>query len=219
VNIPKKYGGQLDFEFGGYPILDPALKEVTEFQGQHTDFPHGPMFWINGDEGKKAAIAVGSVNEKERREKVATIYTKNTQRDVMNLDDTAVTNGQPKASEKVPGTGSEFLAVPNATAAAASVPAEPTSQETSQGQENGVAPIVALEAGGEAVPQVQQGEVVPATRPEPVNFVTASEGIQTLSLKENDSTSEPSANGAHETATANLLDPAINVTGPTEDTH
>lgn len=69
ANIPKKYGGELDFEFGQMPVLDPALKELIAWEDSYTDFPHGPLFWH--DRGEYIELeAVGSVNMRERREMV-----------------------------------------------------------------------------------------------------------------------------------------------------
>jgi hypothetical protein len=72
-------------------------------------------------------------------------------------------------------------------------------------------------------PVVQEGEVIPASHPEPVSFITAHEGLNTLSLNEK---SEPLLNaeitGPHSTLTANLLDPKVNPVSeevPIEDAH
>ncbi|KAK9372070.1 uncharacterized protein V1513DRAFT_487325 [Lipomyces chichibuensis] len=72
ANLPKKYGGKLDFEFGQMPVLDPALKNVLKWEGLHTHFPHGPIYWRdNGDH--IVATAIGSVDHKERRETICTV--------------------------------------------------------------------------------------------------------------------------------------------------
>jgi len=67
ANIPKKFGGELDFEFGKVPALDPSLKDLITWEGSHTDFPRGPLFWH--DRGDYIELeAVGSVDKEERRE-------------------------------------------------------------------------------------------------------------------------------------------------------
>ncbi|KAK9366599.1 CRAL-TRIO domain-containing protein [Lipomyces kononenkoae] len=72
ANIPKKYGGELDFEFGQMPILDPGLKDLLRWEGTYKDFPSGPIYWK--DEGDHIeAIAVGSVGSKEREEVICKV--------------------------------------------------------------------------------------------------------------------------------------------------
>ncbi|KAK9246652.1 CRAL-TRIO domain-containing protein [Lipomyces tetrasporus] len=72
ANLPKKYGGELDFEFGQMPILDLATKNGLKWEGSYKDFPHGPIYWT--DKGDYIeATAVGSMGDQERREIVCTI--------------------------------------------------------------------------------------------------------------------------------------------------
>jgi hypothetical protein len=73
-NIPKQYGGELDFEFFDRPNLDPKIREVLTWENGHTEFPEGPAYWEPIDGGKRlACVAVGSKDGKERRERVCTI--------------------------------------------------------------------------------------------------------------------------------------------------
>jgi len=73
-NIPKQYGGELDFEFFDRPNLDPNIREKITWENGYTDFPEGPAYWVPVDGGKRlACLAVGSKNSKERRERVCTI--------------------------------------------------------------------------------------------------------------------------------------------------
>lgn len=67
ANIPKKYGGQLDFEFGDMPVLDPAIvnsldfngcKGLPEQRGEKT-LPIGPIKWREGIGNEMEAICVG----------------------------------------------------------------------------------------------------------------------------------------------------------------
>jgi len=63
-NIPKKYGGNLDFEFGDMPNLEPSIQSAIEWKapavhkGKNT-IPHGPINWEDGENGEKKAFAVG----------------------------------------------------------------------------------------------------------------------------------------------------------------
>jgi hypothetical protein len=183
-NIPKKYGGELEFQFGDKPVLDPQLAKVLKWEGDRDGFPIGPMFWANKGEkngNEMEAIAVGSVEKVERNEKACTVTKLLGEKEVvigMNGYATAGTEKQhhestPAATEVIPPTISE----PNGT----------------------------------EEPVVQEGEIIPASRPEPVSFVTAHEGLNTLSLNEK---SEPlldgNITGPHSTLTANLLDPNVN---------
>lgn len=76
ANIPKKYGGELDFTFGDMPIPDPAWKDVIKWEGDFTDFPGGPLYWIHGDDDKMQALAVGSTPDQHQRKQGVCIVTK-----------------------------------------------------------------------------------------------------------------------------------------------
>lgn len=77
-NIPKKYGGGLDFEWGSMPNIEPAIDEVLKWEnpeiekGKNT-FPIGPIRWEEGSNGEMQAWGVGSENGKPRRRLVFTI--------------------------------------------------------------------------------------------------------------------------------------------------
>jgi hypothetical protein len=73
-NIPKQYGGELEFEFFDRPNVDPKIKEAVTWEEGYTDFPEGPAYWVPVDGGKRlACVAVGSKGGKERRERVCTV--------------------------------------------------------------------------------------------------------------------------------------------------
>jgi hypothetical protein len=77
-NIPKKYGGGLDFEFGSMPNIEPAIEaemkwENPDFQNGKKTFPIGPIRWEEGPNGEMQAWGVGSENGKPRRKLVFTI--------------------------------------------------------------------------------------------------------------------------------------------------
>ncbi|CAG8970829.1 hypothetical protein HYALB_00001617 [Hymenoscyphus albidus] len=73
-NIPKKYGGELEFQFGDMPLLDPAMASITTWENGKTDLAHGPMIWKKEGEYLRA-VAVGSEGEggKLRREDVCLV--------------------------------------------------------------------------------------------------------------------------------------------------
>ncbi|KAF2278337.1 CRAL/TRIO domain-containing protein [Westerdykella ornata] len=64
-NIPKKYGGQLDFKWGDLPHLEPAIESSIEWinpniqEGRKT-FPIGPITWEKHADGSLTAIAIGT---------------------------------------------------------------------------------------------------------------------------------------------------------------
>ncbi|CAG8954657.1 hypothetical protein HYFRA_00004578 [Hymenoscyphus fraxineus] len=73
-NIPKKYGGELEFQFGDMPLLDPAMANITTWENGKTDLAHGPMIWKKEGEYLRA-VAVGSESEglKVRRENICLV--------------------------------------------------------------------------------------------------------------------------------------------------
>lgn len=73
-NIPKQYGGELDFVWCQMPNLDPKIKELATWENGFTEFPKGPLRWVSTEGGKKMeAFARGTVDKKERNTRVCTI--------------------------------------------------------------------------------------------------------------------------------------------------
>ncbi|KAE9371627.1 CRAL/TRIO domain-containing protein [Stipitochalara longipes BDJ] len=205
ANIPKKYGGQLDYTFGDKPVVDPAMEKFINWEGDRKEFPRGPMYWVNsngdgkGREGKEGfdmeALAVGAEGGKLRREKVCRISTQ--------FPVTATEmNGHAN-----PALKKEMLTAPTEVDLPSTLQAEiPLRQEPSKPATE------ARGAEGENV-AVQEGTLIPASRPEPVTFVTAAEGVETLNEKTGNLALNGEAKGPHQTKTANLLDPAVAVNG------
>lgn len=81
ANIPKKYGGQLEFNFGDMPILEPAIvnslvlsngyAELPKQRGQ-TTLPIGPIKWREGRGKEMEAICVGRGDDGMIRDEVMT---------------------------------------------------------------------------------------------------------------------------------------------------
>ena len=81
-NLPKKYGGNLDWEFGDMPALDPGIvkaldwKQTIEQKGYKT-LPIGPIRWEyedennNGKKGDLVAKAIGTEKGKPRQNVIA----------------------------------------------------------------------------------------------------------------------------------------------------
>jgi hypothetical protein len=175
ANIPKKFGGELDYEFGEMPALDPALKDLITWEGSHTDFPHGPLFWH--DRGDYIELeAVGSVDKQERREMICKM-----RKPAPNHMYSEKQNGEalvgvsPRRTELRPDllrADTEKEDLPSTTAAAG----------MTDGKGDAVAVPAPEAAQSEPRVAVETGELVPASRPEPVSFVTAVDNLKTLSI-------------------------------------
>jgi hypothetical protein len=208
ANIPKKYGGQLDFKFGDEPILDPAMENLIQWEGERKDFPRGPMYWVNkgneNDGHDMEALAAGTEAGKDRREKICRISTT-----------------YPKPVTEVPpvmnghAVKPEYLTAPTEVDLPSTLHSQLQSQPplTQQeplenGNEEGEG-----EGEGEKKAVVQEGKLIPASRPEPVSFVTASEGVETLNEKTENLSLNGNANGnrnpPRKTTSAKPSDPAI----------
>ena len=77
-NIPKKYGGGLDFEWGQLPNLEPAIEAQMKWENPNTQdgrktFPIGPIKWEEGQDGEMQAWGVGSENGAPRRKLIFSI--------------------------------------------------------------------------------------------------------------------------------------------------
>ncbi|PNS21983.1 hypothetical protein CAC42_581 [Sphaceloma murrayae] len=79
ADIPKKYGGDLEFEFGDLPNIDPKITANMNWITPHTErnrrtFPTGPIQWkMSPTTGAMTAVAVGTVDGKQRHDEVASI--------------------------------------------------------------------------------------------------------------------------------------------------
>ncbi|KAI0176463.1 CRAL/TRIO domain-containing protein [Hypoxylon sp. FL1284] len=73
-DIPKNYGGELDWDFFDEPAWDDEVKRVCQWENGYTTFPAGPLYWQTIDDGRRIeCIAVGSKGESDRRERVCTV--------------------------------------------------------------------------------------------------------------------------------------------------
>lgn len=78
-NIPKKYGGNLEWSFGDMPALEPAIadslrwKEDIRQKGNRT-FPVGPIKWQYDDDGDLVAVAIGTQNGAPRQKVIAGLH-------------------------------------------------------------------------------------------------------------------------------------------------
>ena len=76
-NIPKKYGGELDYSFGQLSVPDPEWEGVVTWENGHKGFPSGPLLWEEevDSNGQKRLVCVGlgSVDGKPRREVICSM--------------------------------------------------------------------------------------------------------------------------------------------------
>ncbi|KAJ4309523.1 hypothetical protein N0V94_008888 [Neodidymelliopsis sp. IMI 364377] len=77
-NIPKKYGGGLDFGWTQMPNFEPEIEaaikwEKPSMQNGRKTLPAGPVKWEKGQNGEMQAWAVGQQNGRPRRELIFTI--------------------------------------------------------------------------------------------------------------------------------------------------
>ncbi|KAK4199175.1 putative SEC14 cytosolic factor [Triangularia verruculosa] len=105
-NIPKAYGGELEFEFFDRPNVDPRIKEAITWEKGHTDFPRGPAYWVPSEDGKMLELfGVGRQDGKERREKICSIpspFPKVEKPAVVAVKETEV-NGEVKVDAAIEG--------------------------------------------------------------------------------------------------------------------
>lgn len=71
-DIPKQYGGELQFGWSDPPNLDPAIRATASWEEGHDNFPNGPVYWRALDDERLECIAVGSVKQQQRRVRVCT---------------------------------------------------------------------------------------------------------------------------------------------------
>ncbi|KAB8342975.1 hypothetical protein FH972_022570 [Carpinus fangiana] len=75
ADIPKKYGGELDWEWGSLPALEPTIERALTWpEGEPHSFPTGPIKWRLSADGKLLeAVAVGSQDGKPREKVIASV--------------------------------------------------------------------------------------------------------------------------------------------------
>jgi len=188
-NIPKKYGGNLPWEFGMRPILDPAEEQHIVWTSpdpipSNRKWPVGPVKWITQKDGTMQAMAVGSVQGKERREIVATLHPDGipgNEKEEATLQPPAPISDTRQSSQALPaasGNKSAPNVPPKLEAESASVP------QASAQKESEATPSVPPKSESESVPVPQASS---QTDPKPAPAVN---GATVLPLQ-----AEPVGNG------------------------
>jgi hypothetical protein len=73
-NIPKKYGGQLDYAFGDAAVTDPSWDGVVAWEPGYSSFPKGPLLWEDAEDGTSiVCVELGSKDGKPLKNKVCTM--------------------------------------------------------------------------------------------------------------------------------------------------
>lgn len=93
-NIPKAYGGSLEWEWGSLPALEPAIENALKWpEGQEHKFPTGPIKWRTTQDGKQLeAVAVGTQAGKPREQIIATVAHSDVSPQAVELAGATVTN-------------------------------------------------------------------------------------------------------------------------------
>ncbi|KAI1461833.1 CRAL/TRIO domain-containing protein [Annulohypoxylon moriforme] len=128
-DIPKHYGGELEWDFFDEPAWDDEIKRICQWENGYTTFPSGPMYWRPIDDGKRVeCLAVGSKGETDRRERVCTItkaYPPKSAADTLASVEVSQTDGATEGEESFVSPTSEKTVlngeVPTASIAALSV--------------------------------------------------------------------------------------------------
>nr|POE48709.1 hypothetical protein CFP56_38805 [Quercus suber] len=79
-NVPKKYGGNLDWKFGDLPNLEPAIANAMHWiedlkENGHRTLPKGPIKWHYAENGDLTATAIGTQNGVARNQVIGTLHT------------------------------------------------------------------------------------------------------------------------------------------------
>ncbi|KAK1447369.1 CRAL/TRIO domain-containing protein [Colletotrichum melonis] len=73
-NIPKQYGGELEFKFGDQPTVDSAWEGIVEWAPGHDRFTSRPAIWRETEDGARVeCIGIGSVKGVEQNEVICSV--------------------------------------------------------------------------------------------------------------------------------------------------
>ena len=77
ANIPKRFGGGLEFELGSKPLLDSVINGLlTWLPAGNKTLPMGPLKWIDGADGSRIAVAVGKDGGNVRCDRIAILKSR-----------------------------------------------------------------------------------------------------------------------------------------------
>lgn len=167
-NIPKHYGGELEWDFFDEPNWDdPEFKRILNFQNGFTRVPPGPTYLRLREDGTTyELVAVGSKDQKHRDEVFATI---------------------PKAFPEKKGVKKEEEAAPSVATEATAVESKPeaAAPETTDAAATPAATAVAAAPAAEAAP-APAAEAAPAPAATPAAGSRESQVFNPLPLTNGD---------------------------------
>ena len=181
-NIPKKYGGRLDFECGKMPNLDPQVRDcLTLAPGPETEkfFLTAPVRWVDeSDEGEMTALGVGSIDGKPRQDQVATLHSLMT-RIATHQSQRAMQEKDPLGSRPPTSQGQTLDPITaNATMAATTTAASTISEPVSH---TSAAPSVSGQpAAGETIPQTDPTSIQPTPDKDVANMTSTDQTQESL---------------------------------------
>lgn len=151
-NIPKKYGGKLDFKFGDMPLLEPAMADTMDWKdstrkGGFRSFPTGPIKWDRGADGTMHAVAVGTENGVKRSVPIAGVHPADS------AAQSALKPGRSSKADLIRTTTGEATHPPTPPAGAADVkPADMADADANDGKTEGAEVPDTSRAGTYTVP-------------------------------------------------------------------
>ncbi|KAL5594110.1 hypothetical protein BROUX41_001158 [Berkeleyomyces rouxiae] len=132
-NLPKQYGGELDFNWGDLPTVDPAWSGSLEWANGHKSFPTGPMIWQPyGDGSRLECLSVGCKDGKPRRERICTIsktYLQPWEKETLNA--TTAAPASPATTAATTAT-TDTATIATTTATTATPPTPPVVRESNE---------------------------------------------------------------------------------------
>ncbi|KAI1740180.1 CRAL-TRIO domain-containing protein [Xylaria scruposa] len=140
-DIPKRYGGKLEWDFFDEPAYDDEIKRIMTWEDGYTTFPPGPCRWELSEDGTRVnCIAVGSKDGQDRRVRIGSV-PKAWQPKSDTAVETPVTNGV-----KDEGAGEKGEDVTTDTVPKVALPSEKAEATTAESTADAVAGLVITDA-------------------------------------------------------------------------
>ena len=151
------------------------MQDIIQWEGTNRDFPRGPLYWH--DRGTHLELeAVGTLDKKTRREMICTVRKPMLEQIINEKQNKDVATGLAVQPGPIrPELLNQPTEKEGITLATRVTPVPLANKETVPGS---TAPLTTAQTKEKVV---EAGEVVPASRPEPVSFVTAHEVLNTFS--------------------------------------
>ena len=200
-DIPKKYGGTLNYEFGNLPNLDPKIKKHMSIESAGnapTFLVASPIRWVNeGEDGEMIALSVGNLDGKQRKERIAVLHaaatrvaTQSSNSQSQRIETTALPirpAGPTSQSMPQDGTVSDGHAAPQVGAAfVGQAPSQsqrvPNGHITSESQPSSIQPGLATDLGKATLHEHRISNSAPREQPLVVNGSLPESKPQSLTM-------------------------------------